>query len=385
MSHFGSGFVPVRRGVMDHVFDGRMTPPEHHAFLSMLCLADAATGTWRGSAPALTTVLGYTSKNTMAEALDALEAKGYILRDYAPGRRGNFPILIGKLLLTRGVNAGKRVDLAATKRQYGIPEGRLSKLTRKPLFTSIAAACSHPVLVSETDDGVDRGVRSSTVSRPYTGMSERRSEGFAQTPDSTSGFAEQEENPESPFAPESDAERPAPAHPQGSHVPPVQPESTFATSASPTPQMPAAEQLATLFFSYQGRPARFNNPASYNLWVSAFTLLIAQYGYDTLSGAMDWVFNVDAFWPQHLIRPDNPIGYFEQKLADQILPRYLGWKKAQENLSTKKQQQQNRKEGINDNANTRPGTQRAGRQPVDNRAAAEEAKRRIAERLGSAG
>ena len=86
MSHFGRGFVPVRRGILEHVFDGRLTPAEHHAFISMLLLADAATGIWRGSAPALTTILGYSSKNTMAEALDGLEAKGYILRDYAPGR-----------------------------------------------------------------------------------------------------------------------------------------------------------------------------------------------------------------------------------------------------------------------------------------------------------
>ena len=54
VSHFGQGWVPLRRGIMEHVYDGRLTPVEHHAFVSMLLLADAATGTWRhGSAPAL--------------------------------------------------------------------------------------------------------------------------------------------------------------------------------------------------------------------------------------------------------------------------------------------------------------------------------------------
>jgi DNA-binding GntR family transcriptional regulator len=48
-------------------------------------LANAAKAMWRGSSPALTTILGYLSKHTMAEALDGLEAKGYILRDFAPG------------------------------------------------------------------------------------------------------------------------------------------------------------------------------------------------------------------------------------------------------------------------------------------------------------
>jgi hypothetical protein len=387
VSHFGRGYVPVRRGILEHVFDGRLTPAEHHAFLTILLLADAATGTWRGSSHALTTILGYSSKNTMADAFDGLEAKGYILRDYAPGRRGNYPIVIAKFLFTRGANAGKQIDLGATKRKHGIPEGRLGKLIRKPLFASIAAACSHPVLVSETgegdDVGDDRGVRSSNVSRSENGECRRSegggSEGSSQTPDFNSGSAMgQEKTPESLFTPEYASERSDPVLSYDEYPAcPVQSESAF--SATPMPHTSAAEQLATQFFLYQGKPVKLNTPATLKLWVSTLNRLIQQYGYDDLHGAMRWSFELDAFWPSKLIRAKDPLGYFERMLSEQIMSRYLGWKTSEANKS----KTQTKKEGNYDNQQSHPGTLRStGKQTLDNAGAAAEAKRRIAERLG---
>jgi hypothetical protein len=144
--------------------------------------------------------------------------------------------------------------------------------------------------------------------------------------------------------------------------------------------MSLPEQLATQFFGYQGRPAKFDNPVSFNLWVSAFTRLIDQHGYDPLLGAMNWAFNVDSFWPPHLIRADDPLGYFEQKLAEQILPRFFGWKAGEANKS---KASINKKEGNYDRQQPRPGVKPSGKQPVDNTAAAAEAKRRLRERLGA--
>jgi hypothetical protein len=96
---------------------------------------------------------------------------------------------------------------------------------------------------------------------------------------------------------------------------------------------------------------------------------------------MRWAFEIDTFWPRQLIRPADPLGYFERKLAEQIMSRYLGWKTSKVNESKTR----TKKEGNNhDKQQPRSGAQRAtGKQPVDNAAAAEEAKRRIAERLGS--
>jgi len=391
VSHFGQGWVPLRRGIMEHVYDGRLTPVEHHALVSMLLLADAATGTWRhGSAPALTTILGYSSKNTMAEALEGLEEKGYVLRDYAPGRRGNYPIVIDKFLITRGTHGGKQIDLVATKRKYGIPVRRLDKLIRKPLLAAIAAACKNPVLSAETDAGDDRGddagddrgVRSSIVSRSKNReerMSEEGgSEGSSLTPDFISGFAgEEEKTSESIFSPEYESPLPdQDAYPR----PPVKHESAF--SAAPTPQMSSAEQLATRFFLYQGSPRKFDTSAILELWVSTFDRLIQQYGYNDVHGAMRWSFEIDPFWPSKLIRSDDPLGYFERKLSEQIMSRYLGWKASEANKS---KTQTNIKDSNNGKHQSRPSAPRAGKQAVDNSSAAEEAKRRFAERLGCQG
>ena len=157
MSTFGLGWAQVRRALLEHVADGLLTLAEYIVFITILLLADARTGKWRGSAPALTTILGFGSKNTVADALEKLETKGYILRDFTPGARGNFPIITGKFLLTNGPNAGKRIDLAATKGKHGIPDGRLSKLKRKSLLSAISAACRKPVFESETDRGHEAG------------------------------------------------------------------------------------------------------------------------------------------------------------------------------------------------------------------------------------
>jgi hypothetical protein len=144
--------------------------------------------------------------------------------------------------------------------------------------------------------------------------------------------------------------------------------------------MSMPEQLATQFFGYQGRPAKFNNPTTLTEWVSAFTRLIDLHGYDPLLGAMNWAFNVDSFWPQHLIRAEDPLGYFASKLPEQILPRFFGWKTGEAN---KANAITNKKEGNYDRQQSRPGTKPSGKQPVDNRAAAAEAKRRLRERLGT--
>ena len=143
------------------------------------------------------------------------------------------------------------------------------------------------------------------------------------------------------------------------------------------PQMSAPEQLATLFFWYQGRPARLNTPDTLALWVSTFTRLVQTYGYDDLQGAMHWAFELDTFWPGHLIRPHQPLAYFEEKLAEQIMPRYLGWKASEANKS---KTHTNKKVG-NHEQHSRPSAPRTGKQTVDNSAAAEEAKRNLAARI----
>jgi hypothetical protein len=94
---------------------------------------------------------------------------------------------------------------------------------------------------------------------------------------------------------------------------------------------------------------------------------------------MHWSIEIDPFWPKKVIRSDDPLGYFEKKLSEQIMSRYLGWRTSE----TNKVKTQTKKEGNHDKQQSRSAPQRSsGKQSVDNTNAAEEVKRRFAERLG---
>jgi hypothetical protein len=52
------GYVQLRRGILEHLQDGRMTSDEFAAFTVMLLKADHKTGVWRGAGKALARLLG---------------------------------------------------------------------------------------------------------------------------------------------------------------------------------------------------------------------------------------------------------------------------------------------------------------------------------------
>jgi hypothetical protein len=344
MSTFGSGWLPLRRGWMEHIADGRVTVAEYVAFISMLLLADARTGRWRGSARALTTLLNYGSKNTMADALEGLETKGYILRDFTPGARGNFPIIIDKFQITNGPDAGKRVDLAATKRKYGIPDGSLSKLKRKSLLSAISAACKNPVFESETDQGheageeigYDAGAGGGSVSR-IENIEDRRDKRIESERESDS-FASILGGSGNKKSPVSDSSSVPSQDPDQSLIP-----VTGKTSAPSCPtfpaeanaETPAAVRLAIQFFEYQGRPAKLNTLEVLGQWTALFEQMIPVHGLADLEGALQWAFEIDGFWPTKLVRSKEPLTYFMQKLDEQIMPRFRAWRTAQKKRANK--------------------------------------------------
>jgi hypothetical protein len=110
-------FVQIRRGILQHVKDGRLSPNSFTVYMTIILLADASTGMWRGSAPALVVHFnGSLSLDAVQRALNSLEENGYIKRFRTHGQRGNYPILVNKYLITSGrlkngtVNAERTVD-----------------------------------------------------------------------------------------------------------------------------------------------------------------------------------------------------------------------------------------------------------------------------------
>ena len=112
-----SNFVQIRRGILQHIQEGRLSPNQAFVHLMIILLADASTGLWRGSAPALVVRCdGNLSLNAAQRALEALEKAKYLKRFRSQGERGNYPILVNKYLITAGrlkngkVNAERTVD-----------------------------------------------------------------------------------------------------------------------------------------------------------------------------------------------------------------------------------------------------------------------------------
>lgn len=104
-----SGFVPIRRGLWEHLRDGRMSPLVCLAFIYICSQADTRTGIWKGSAGALVGELGLRPR-TARDVLERLEHGDYIRRFLRPGERLCYPILVHKFPLTQGEHIGEVVD-----------------------------------------------------------------------------------------------------------------------------------------------------------------------------------------------------------------------------------------------------------------------------------
>jgi hypothetical protein len=96
-----NGFVPIRRGLWEHLRDGRMSPLASLAFIYICSQADTRTGLWKGSAGALVGELGLLPR-TARDVLERLEHGDYIRRFLRPGERFCYPILVHKFPLTQG-------------------------------------------------------------------------------------------------------------------------------------------------------------------------------------------------------------------------------------------------------------------------------------------
>src|SRR6267142_3286351 len=104
-----NGFAPIRRGLWEHVRDGRMSPFECLAFVYICSQADTRTGIWKGSAGALVGELGFKPR-TARDLLERLQHGDYIRRFATAGSRFCYPILVHKFPITQGEHNGELLD-----------------------------------------------------------------------------------------------------------------------------------------------------------------------------------------------------------------------------------------------------------------------------------
>jgi hypothetical protein len=118
-----NGFIQLRRGIWEHVRDGRMSLMAALAFIYICSQADTRTGIWKGSAGALAGELGMQPR-TARDALERLECGNYIRRFVKPGARFCYPILVHKFLITQGEHDGKVVDALSSSISSGCVDVR---------------------------------------------------------------------------------------------------------------------------------------------------------------------------------------------------------------------------------------------------------------------
>ena len=107
-----SGYVKLRRGILEHYQDGKVSAYEFHIYVLLILEADYKTGIWHGSAEKLSIVYRIPS-STCRDVLSKLHQKGYIRRFNLPGKHGNYPVLINKYECSDG--SGNDIYLNAKK------------------------------------------------------------------------------------------------------------------------------------------------------------------------------------------------------------------------------------------------------------------------------
>jgi hypothetical protein len=109
-----NGFAPIRRGIWEHLRDGRMSHLEALAFVYICSQADTRTGIWKGCAKSLAGELGI-KERTARDVLEKMEHGDYIRRFAVPGLHSCYPILIHKFPITQGEHNGEQLNAMDSK------------------------------------------------------------------------------------------------------------------------------------------------------------------------------------------------------------------------------------------------------------------------------
>jgi hypothetical protein len=109
------GFIKIRRGLREHIRDGRMKTNELAVYIHLHLCADFRTGIHKNSAPHIHYGMGQSlSVRQLQRILASLERKGYIKRFRVQGKMGDYYILINKFEVTSGDRKGQFLNTEKT-------------------------------------------------------------------------------------------------------------------------------------------------------------------------------------------------------------------------------------------------------------------------------
>jgi hypothetical protein len=106
------GYVPLRRGLLSHIQEGRLTSNEALTFVVLLLLADKETGSGTINGPALRSFMPGLSHDAAKRALLGLEEKRYIFRQIIPFSKRVYRFWVNLYMPTSGPNKLRQINLS---------------------------------------------------------------------------------------------------------------------------------------------------------------------------------------------------------------------------------------------------------------------------------
>jgi hypothetical protein len=107
-----NGWVQLRRGILDHLRDGRLSIYEFLVLIVLIMLADKCTGRGTINAPTLRCFVPELSKDAAKRVLNSLEEKRYIYRKIIPFSKVVYPFWVNRFIPSAGPHKGLQIDLA---------------------------------------------------------------------------------------------------------------------------------------------------------------------------------------------------------------------------------------------------------------------------------
>lgn len=106
------GYVQLRRGIMDHLVDGRLSNNEALVLIWLIMLADKSTGAGTINAPSLRAFVPGLSYHAAKRVLLSLEEKRYIFRHIVPFSKLVYPYWVNRYTITDGPRKLLQIDLS---------------------------------------------------------------------------------------------------------------------------------------------------------------------------------------------------------------------------------------------------------------------------------
>ncbi|MGC2210395.1 MAG: hypothetical protein WA532_09830 [Candidatus Korobacteraceae bacterium] len=161
-----SGWVPIRRGLIEHLQDGRLTLMEFSVLVGLILLASKDTGSGTINANTLAAFMGegldYESdvlrnrQRGKQRVLRNLESKHYIFRRIVPHSKRAYRYWVNKYQITDGPYKSRRLDLAQVFESKDIADISYVGCVAEPVVESVAHTVVESVAHTVTSNKKDK-------------------------------------------------------------------------------------------------------------------------------------------------------------------------------------------------------------------------------------